>query len=100
MSAIYDTNRLLFWIGEKNLNGNLKRHLWRSLNVGKFFKRFNFFTGTFKEFYRKKAHLSVRLAWNLYLFFVAIIFLGRNTPGNKFVDITNKETNKVMWHRC
>ena len=31
---------------------------------------------------------------------VVIIFLRRNTPNNKFVNVTNKETNKVMWHRC
>ena len=31
---------------------------------------------------------------------IVIIFLGRNTPNNKFLDVTNKETKKVMWHRC
>ena len=31
---------------------------------------------------------------------IVIIFLGRNTPYNRFVDVTNKETNKVMSHRC
>ena len=28
---------------------------------------------------------------------IVIIFLGRNTPNNKFLDVTNKETNKFMW---
>ena len=31
---------------------------------------------------------------------MVIIFLGRNTIKNKFLDVTNKETKKVMWHRC
>ena len=31
---------------------------------------------------------------------VVIIFLGRNTPNNKFLDVTNKETKNVMWRRC
>ena len=38
-----------------------------------------------------------------YLKFTAIfceIFLGRNTPNNKFFDVTNKETKKVTWRRC
>ena len=30
---------------------------------------------------------------------IVIIFLGRNTSDNKFLDVTNKETKKVMWHR-
>ena len=36
------------------------------------------------------------------LFFceIVIIFLGRNTPNNMFLDVKNKETKKVMWHRC
>ena len=90
MSAIYDTNRPL-WVGEKKFTGNL---LWNSSIVGKFFLRFNFFTGTFKGFYwnipellLRKARLSVTLAWNLQFFFVAIIFLGRNARGNKFVYV-------------
>ena len=29
-----------------------------------------------------------------------IIFFGRNTPNNMFLDVTNKETKKVMWHHC
>ena len=28
---------------------------------------------------------------------IVIIFLGRNTPNNTFLDVTNKETNKFMW---
>ena len=31
---------------------------------------------------------------------IVIIFLGRNTPNNKFLDVTNKETKKVTWRRC
>ena len=31
---------------------------------------------------------------------IVIIFLGRNTPNNKFVDVRNTETNKVTWQRC
>ena len=30
---------------------------------------------------------------------IVIIFLSTNTPNNKFLDVTNKETKKVMWHR-
>ena len=31
---------------------------------------------------------------------IVIIFLGRNTPNNKFLDVRNKETKKVMRHCC
>ena len=31
---------------------------------------------------------------------IVIVFLGRNTPNNKFLNVTSKETNKVMWHYC
>ena len=31
---------------------------------------------------------------------IVIIFLGRNTPNNKFLDVANKETKKVTWHGC
>ena len=31
---------------------------------------------------------------------ILIMFFGRNTPNNKFLNVTNKETNKVLWHRC
>ena len=31
---------------------------------------------------------------------IVIIFLGRNTPNNTFLDVTNKATKKVMWHCC
>ena len=29
-----------------------------------------------------------------------MIFLGRNTPNNKYLDATNKEVKKVTWHSC
>ena len=85
---------------EKNFAGNLKSLLWRiSSNL------FNFFTVTFKGFCRnnperllRQVHLSAILAWNIGLFFgkIVIIFLGRDTPNNAFLDVTNKETNNVM----
>ena len=28
---------------------------------------------------------------------IVIIFIGRNTPKYKFLDVTNKDTNKFMW---
>ena len=31
---------------------------------------------------------------------IVIILLGRNTPNNKFVDVTNKETKKVTCYCC
>ena len=31
---------------------------------------------------------------------IVMIFLARNVPIIKFLDATNKETKKVMWHRC
>ena len=31
---------------------------------------------------------------------IVIILLRRNTPNNKFLDVINKGTNKVVWHRC
>ena len=31
---------------------------------------------------------------------IVIIALVRNTPNNKFLDVTNKETKKVTWHCC
>ena len=37
--------------------------------------------------------------WHLPEIYVLIV-LGRNTPNNKFLDVANKETNKVMWHCC
>ena len=29
---------------------------------------------------------------------IVMLFFGRNTPTNKFLVVTNKETNKVIWH--
>ena len=29
---------------------------------------------------------------------IVIIFLGRNTPNNKFLDVTIKETKNFIWH--
>ena len=29
-----------------------------------------------------------------------MIFLGRNTPNNKYLDATNKKVKKVTWHSC
>ena len=65
----------------------VKSHLWRSSCVVKFFLRLNFFTGTFKGFM-------------VIIPKVVIFFLDRNTSNNKFLDLTNKETNKVMWYGC
>ena len=31
---------------------------------------------------------------------IVIIFLGTNTAKSRFLNITNKENNKAMWHRC
>ena len=31
---------------------------------------------------------------------IAIIFLDRNTTNKRFLDVTNKETNNVMWDGC
>ena len=66
------------------------------------FLRFNFFTGTFKRFFRnipegfrREVKLLATLAWNVRLF-----FLGRNTPNSEFLDVANKEIKKVTWHRC
>ena len=54
MSVIYDTNRLML-IVEKNFTGKFKSHLWRSLpKCSENFIEIN---------------LSVKLAWNLWLFF-------------------------------
>ena len=67
---------------------------------------FNLFTGTFKRFCRniperllREAHLSVTPVWNL-MSEIVVIFLGRNTSNKKFLDVTNKETKKVIRHRC
>ena len=79
------------------------------LCVVKFFLRFNFFTGTFEGFCRNilellqtEVHLSVRLYLKMMAIFckLVIIFLGRNTTSNRFLDVRSKETNKVMRYRC
>ena len=31
---------------------------------------------------------------------IVISFLGTNTAKSRFLNITNKENNKAMWHRC
>ena len=31
---------------------------------------------------------------------IVIIFLGRNTPNNKFLDVTNKYIKTFTWNRC
>ena len=79
MSAIYHINRLL-QIGEKNPTGNLKSHLHvKNFTCSKVFEKSNFFTDTFKGFCRtipelllREVHLSVTLAWNLWLFFARL----------------------------
>ena len=31
---------------------------------------------------------------------IVIIVLGRNTPNNSILNVTNKKTKKVTWKRC
>ena len=31
---------------------------------------------------------------------LVIVFLGRNTRNNKFLDVTIKDTKKLTWHCC
>ena len=74
------------------------------------FQRFNFFTGALKGFFRitpklllREGHLSFSNTCHKFMVIfrkIVIFFPGRNAPCNKFVDVKNKETNEVQWHRC
>ena len=71
-------------------------------------KKFNFFTGTFERFFLNIPELLLRevpfsdtcLKFMATFIKIVTIFLGRNKKGNEFLDVKNKETNKVMCHRC
>ena len=90
MNTMYDTNRLP-WIGNKNLTGNLKTHLWRSSCSSSWIliEKSTHFSGTCLKF-------MVIFLW----LFVITFLRKRDTPNNKFLDVTNKETDKVMLPCC
>ena len=74
----------------------------------KVFLKIYFFISIFKGFYNifQKSYWDNIPFSDTCLKFMAIVretaicFFGRNTPNNKFLNVTNKETNKVMCYRC
>ena len=65
-------------------------------------KVFYKFCWNIPELLLREVHLSpfTYLKFMVVLCKIVIIFLGRNTANSRFLDATNKENNKVMWHRC
>ena len=54
------------------------------------------FQNSYLEKYAFQRYLSAILIFRK----IVIIFLGTNTAKSRFLNITNKENNKAMWHRC
>ena len=79
--------------------------MWRSSIVVKFFLKNLTFSQVLSKYSRTLTERSTPFS-DTYRTFTAIsckiiiIFLGRNGTNNKFLDVTNKEINKVMRHRC
>ena len=58
------------------------------------------FAEIFQNSYLEKYEFQRYLPAILIFRKIVIIFLGTNTAKSRFLNITNKENNKAMWHRC